>query len=146
MFEFSVSGLELEFMLNLIIAVFAGFLLGSERKSKGKAAGVGTFTTVIAGSMLFAFMSTHVDPMSTSRIAAQIVTGIGFIGAGMIFLQKEEKRIRNLTTAASVWYAGAIGMALGFGYHLIAVISAVAAVIIVRLPNLKKIEKKGLTE
>ena len=143
MFEFSFSGYEGLFLINLAIAVLAGYLIGSERKIKGKAAGVGTYTLVIAGSMLFTFLSSHVDPTSKSRIAAQVVTGIGFIGAGMIFLQREKGKIENLTTAASIWFAGAIGMALGFGYHLIAIVAAIAGVIINRLPNVTRFWQRG---
>ena len=67
--------------------------------------------------MLFTYLSAAVDPNSTSRIAAQVVSGIGFLGAGMI-LKEVDKKITNLTTAASVWYSAAIGMAINFNSYL----------------------------
>jgi putative Mg2+ transporter-C (MgtC) family protein len=86
--------------------------------------------------MLFTFMSMTVDPASQSRIAAQVVSGIGFLGAGLIL--KDGLTVRNLTTAASIWFAGAIGMAIGFGYYQIAVIAALASVFIPRIPHIKR--------
>lgn len=76
-----------------------------------------------------------VDPASQSRIAAQVVTGIGFLGAGLII--KDGTSIRNLTTAASIWFSGAIGMSIGFGYYQIAIIATIASIIIPRIPHLK---------
>ncbi|HQH28442.1 MAG TPA: MgtC/SapB family protein, partial [Oligoflexia bacterium] len=101
---------ELNFIVDLLFSLLAGVIIGVERESRGKDAGISTHTLVIAGAMLFTFMSVTVDPASKSRIAAQIVSGIGFLGAGLIL--KEGATVRNLTTAASIWFAGAIGMAL----------------------------------
>ena len=89
------------------------------------------------------------DPNSTSRIAAKIVTGIGFLGAGIIlngelFDKKEphdqgHTKVVNLTIAASIWFSGAIGMAIGFDLYFIAIISTAFAVVIVpRLPKLRR--------
>jgi len=124
------------FTIDLIIAIFLGSLIGAERESRGKDAGISTHVFVICGAMLFTYLSMTVDPASKSRIAAQIVTGIGFLGAGLIL--KDGANIRNLTTAASVWFAGAIGMALGFGYHEIAIIATIASLLIPRIPHVKK--------
>jgi putative Mg2+ transporter-C (MgtC) family protein len=90
---------------------------------------------VIIGAMIFTFLSGIVDPASESRIAAQIVSGIGFLGAGLIL--KDGANVRNLTTAASIWYAGAIGMLIGFGYHQIALLSGVIGVFIPRIRHFK---------
>ena len=119
---------ELRFVIGLILSLFAGILMGAERESKGKDAGIGTHTLVIVGSMLFTFISSIADPQSTSRIAAQIVTGIGFLGAGLII--REGLAVRNLTTAASIWFAGAIGMAFGFGHYFIGIIATVTSLYI----------------
>jgi putative Mg2+ transporter-C (MgtC) family protein len=108
---------EMYFVVNLIVCSLAGFMIGIERESRHKDAGISTHMLVILGSMLFTHLSMTVDAESTSRIAAQIVTGIGFLGAGLII--KEGTTVRNLTTAASLWFAAAIGMAFGFGYYLI---------------------------
>ena len=131
-----ISPVEIEFILDLLLAVALGFAIGAERESRGKDAGISTHSLVIVGAMLFTFMSMTVDPSSKSRIAAQVVTGIGFLGAGLII--KEGTSVRNLTTAASLWAAGAIGMAIGFGYSAIAVISTVALLLIPRIPHLNR--------
>ncbi len=139
-FDFT-DPLVIQFTVDLIIALIIGFMIGAERESRGKDAGISTHTFVIVGAMLFTFLSMVVDPASKSRIAAQIVTGIGFLGAGIIL--KDGANVRNLTTAASIWFAGAIGMAIGFDYHEIAIIAAVASVLIPRIPHIKnmKIQK-----
>jgi len=124
---------EVIFLINLVIAVGLGYLLGAERESRGKDAGISTHALVISGAMLFTFMSMTVDPASKSRIAAQIVSGIGFLGAGLIL--KDGSSVKNLTTAASIWFAGAIGMAIGFGYYFIALIAAFASLLIPRIPR-----------
>src|SRR4028119_746572 len=116
MIEAFLKGYELDLLINIGISLLAGYVIGSERESKGKPAGVGTHSLVIGGSMIFTFLSAAVDPNSTSRIAAQVVSGIGFLGAGMILKGeikgeekgKEKNKIINLTTAASVWYSAAI--------------------------------------
>ena len=75
---------DLKFLIGIGISIFAGFLVGIERETKNKPTGIGTITLVVAGAMVFTHLSNIVDPNSTSRIAAQIVTGIGFLGAGII--------------------------------------------------------------
>lgn len=128
---------EMVFLIDLAFAILLGVLIGAERESRGKDAGISTHTLVISGAMLFTFMSMSVDPASKSRIAAQIVSGIGFLGAGLIL--KDGASVKNLTTAASIWFAGAIGMAIGFQYHVIALIGAVASVLIPRIPHVRKL-------
>ncbi|MCW1888232.1 MAG: MgtC/SapB family protein [Candidatus Moranbacteria bacterium] len=131
----------ISFVINLFFAMTLGVLIGIERESRNKDAGISTNTFVICGAMLFTFMSMTVDPASKSRIAAQIVSGIGFLGAGLIL--KDGASVRNLTTAASIWFAGAIGMAIGFGYHAIAIIAAIASIGIPRIPHFKPKKKKS---
>ena len=98
-----LQGLTTHFLIGLGLSFLAGFIIGLERESKGKPAGIGTQCLVIGGSMIFSYISGLVDPNSTSRIAAQIVTGIGFLG-GLIPKSEEDKKITNLTTAASIWF------------------------------------------
>lgn len=131
---------EIDFLFNLAIAVMLGFVIGAEREARGKDAGISTHTFVICGAMLFTFLSMMVDPASKSRIAAQIVSGIGFLGAGLIL--KDGANVKNLTTAASIWFAGAIGMSLGFGYHMIAIIAGVASIAIPRIPHFHPKKRK----
>lgn len=130
------SHTEMNFLLDIIICLVIAFAIGVERESRGKDAGISTNSFVIFGAMLFTFISTHVDPASSSRIAAQIVSGIGFLGAGLII--KEGTDVRNLTTAASIWFSAAIGMAVGFGFYFIAVMAALVSIIIPRIPHINK--------
>jgi putative Mg2+ transporter-C (MgtC) family protein len=133
-------GLQLEFLIDIIFALAAGFVIGAERESRGKPAGISTNSLVIGGAMLFTYLSAAVDPNSTSRIAAQVVSGIGFLGAGMILKGEVDKKITNLTTAASVWYSAAIGMAIGFNFYIIALAAVIFAVLVPRIPHITKIK------
>lgn len=132
----TIDPLTITFLVNLGICLLLGYLMGAERESRGKDAGISTNMFVIVGSMLFTFLSMTVDPASESRIAAQIVSGIGFLGAGLIL--KDGASVRNLTTAASIWYAGAIGMAVGFGYLQIALITGIVGIFIPRIRHIQK--------
>lgn len=125
---------ELQFLVRLAASVVCGVLIGIERESRKKSAGVSTHCLVIAGAALFTFLSVAIDPNSPARIAAQVISGVGFIGAGMI-LKSENGSVTNLTTAAAVWFAAAIGMAIGFGWYVIALVSAVFAVVVPRIPH-----------
>ncbi|MBL8158734.1 MgtC/SapB family protein [bacterium] len=140
MFSALIGPTEIQFLFNLAVAVTMGFIIGAERESRGKDAGISTHTFVICGAMLFTFLSMMVDPASKSRIAAQIVSGIGFLGAGLIL--KDGANVKNLTTAASIWFAGAIGMSLGFGYHVIAIIAGLASIAIPRIPHFHPKKRK----
>jgi len=133
---------ELRLMVNFIFCLIAGIMIGAERESRGKDAGISTHTMVILGAMLFTFLSSVVDPASQSRIAAQIVSGIGFLGAGLIL--KDGANVKNLTTAASIWVAGAIGMAFGFSYYAIGFLVAVASTLIPRLPHYNQMSPEAL--
>ena len=133
-------GLQLDFLIDIIFALAAGFVIGVERESRGKPAGISTNSLVIGGAMLFTYLSAAVDPNSTSRIAAQIVSGIGFLGAGMILKGETDKKITNLTTAASIWFSAAIGMAIGFNFYIIALAAVIFAVVVPRIPHITKIK------
>jgi len=101
-----------DLLLRLFVALFLGAVIGTERERQERAAGLRTVTMVSLGSCLFTIIGAYgfsqTDP---SRVAAQVVTGIGFLGAGTIFLRKD--LVRGLTTAATIWTTAAIGMAAG---------------------------------
>ena len=120
------------------MALVCGVIIGVERELKSKPAGISTQTLVITGAMMFAFFSAVVGEGDPNRIAAQIVSGVGFLGAGIILKSEKKGTISNLTTAASIWYAAGVGMAIGFGLHFIAVAAALYAVVITRIPHSKK--------
>jgi putative Mg2+ transporter-C (MgtC) family protein len=135
-----LRGYELDFLIDLGLSLLAGFLIGAERESRGKAAGISTHCFVIAGSMIFTYLSAQADPNSTSRIAAQLVTGIGFLGAGIILKSEPDARITNLTTAAAIWFAASIGMAIGFNFYFMAIVAIAFAVLVPRIPHISKIK------
>lgn len=113
---------EYKYLLAILLSVILGFLIGLERKTRAKEAGVRTHTIVCFGACLlmiiskYGFSDTNAD---VSRIAAQIVSGIGFIGAGIIVYRKNA--VHGLTTAAGVWATAGIGMACGAGLYFVAI-------------------------
>jgi putative Mg2+ transporter-C (MgtC) family protein len=112
---------EMELGLRMITAVFCGAIIGAEREWHGKPAGLRTNILICLGAAIFTILSVHIastykaDP---ARIAAQVVTGIGFIGAGAIM--RGDGGVHGLTTAATIWLAAAIGMACGAGFYILA--------------------------
>lgn len=145
-FENLPTGYELQFLVDIGIALAAGFAIGAERESRGKPAGISTHCLVIGGTTIFTFLSSVIDPNSTSRIAAQIVSGIGFLGAGIILKSEIDKKITNLTTAAAIWFAASIGMAIGYEYYFMAAVATAFAVGVPRIPHISKLIKKGEEE
>lgn len=118
-------------LLKLGLAVLVGGIVGAEREFQDKAAGFRTIILITVGSALFTIFSMSMDPgNSRSRVAANIVTGIGFLGAGAIV--REGGRIAGLTTAATIWLSAALGMGIGAG-ELYFVLSATAITILVLL-------------
>ncbi len=105
--------------IKLVIAIALGAAIGAEREYKDKSAGFRTITLISFASCLFTILSLKIGSASVpDRIAANIVTGIGFLGAGAIF--KSDNRIGGLTTAATIWVSAALGMCVGSGYILLA--------------------------
>ena len=128
---------ELDWLLRIVIAAICGGVIGYERAIQRKSAGVRTHIVVAIASALFMIVSKygfsdllnmHDIALDPSRIAAQIVTGISFIGAGTILVRKEQ--ISGLTTAAGVWATAAIGMAVGAGMYFIGILSTALLFII----------------
>ena len=122
---------ELVYIIRILIAGVLGFLIGVERSHRQKEAGMGTHFTVGLASALFTVISIKVGEIAGgdgARVAAQVVTGIGFLGAGIIFFRRES--LHGLTTAAIIWATSAIGMACGAGLYIVAVCGAGFIVII----------------
>jgi len=112
--DFSV---ELEDMIAMVVSIICGGAIGFEREYKNKSAGFRTIILISLGSTIFTIVSQH-GIGADDRISANIITGIGFIGAGVIF--KDKVSVRGLTTAAVIWTSAAIGMTTGIGYHALA--------------------------
>ena len=111
-----------EDIIRLSVALVIGGLIGAEREYHGKAAGFRTMIMICVGSALFTMVSGRIGG-SGDRIAANIVNGIGFLGAGIIF--RADNRVKGLTTAATVWAVSALGMCVGGGHYDIAIIGFV---------------------
>jgi putative Mg2+ transporter-C (MgtC) family protein len=138
---------ELRIFGQLALAAFLGLVIGIEREATQKAAGMRTHSLVSMGAALFTILSiegfrqfigtTSIDP---TRVAAQVVLGVGFLGAGLIVFR--EGRVRGLTTAADIWVAAAIGMAVGVRFYAVAVFASLLTIIIVAFLRWMNIEKK----
>jgi putative Mg2+ transporter-C (MgtC) family protein len=138
---------DLEFALRMLLATLLSGLVGLERERGERAAGLRTHALVGLGSCLvmlvsaFGFSDWQFTPgtLDPSRIAAQVVSGIGFLGAGVIIFQRDREVVRGLTTAASVWVVAAIGLAVGGGMYVTAAVGTGITLLI--LAGLKPLER-----
>jgi putative Mg2+ transporter-C (MgtC) family protein len=139
---------QLLLCLQLLLAFLLGGLIGFERERTGVPAGVRTFSAICIGSCLFGIASVYaIGFFDTTRIAAQIVTGIGFLGAGVIF--KHGSLVRGLTTAAVMWATAAVGLSVAFHLYILAIATAALLVFVLHLSKFKawkKIVKKAGTQ
>ena len=132
---------ELDLALRVLVALLLGLCIGAEREWRGHPAGLRTMALISAGSCMFTGLGLIPDfprTVDPTRIAAQIVTGVGFLGAGSILRQGE--LVRGLTTAASIWVAASLGMAVGFGYYGLAIFVTVIVVLVLLV--LKPLEER----
>ncbi len=143
-----LGSVELDIIVKLLLAALAGGLVGLEREKHGRPAGLRTNLLVAVGSCVMVIVSEaffvkyamynaesalRIDP---SRVAAQIVTGVGFLGAGVIL--KEGASVRGLTTAASLWTVSGLGMAFGMGFYSLGGIATI--LVLVSLSFLKRLD------
>jgi len=133
--------MELDILLKLLLAFFLGGLIGFERELSQKEAGFRTIILITLGSTLLTIISLKIastmQPADPSRIMGQIVTGIGFLGAGAII--QARFAVHGLTTAASIWVVSAVGITIGCGYYLIALY--ISLLVFITLVGLKKISQ-----
>ena len=118
-------------VISIILATFLGAAIGIERELSGKAAGLRTNVLICLGAAIFTIISKRmvdVTEGSTTRIAAQIVTGVGFLGAGAVI--QDRGGVHGLTTAATIWLVASIGMACGAGFYKLAVASTLIVIIV----------------
>ena len=132
-----LENLEVEILLRIFMACICGLLLGLERTKHQKAAGVRTYVIVALGAVIFTIISKYgfLDVLGNdgvrvdvSRVACNIVTGVGFLGAGTIFVRGD--RIQGLTTSAGIWVIAAIGMAIGSGMYIIGAVTTVLVLVV----------------
>jgi len=120
-----------EDLIKILIAVLIGGVIGFERELHSKTAGLRTITLITVGATLFNILSSKFADTATSRVASNILTGVGFLGAGAILYS--EGKVRGLTTASSIWMAAALGMAVGLGQYILGIAAALLVVIVLDL-------------
>ena len=127
---------ELEMVLRLLLAVGLAALIGLERQHAGKPAGLRTHLLVCIGAALFTIASIYGfgESGDAARVAAGVVAGVGFLGAGAIISTREGMLV-GLTTAASIWAVAAIGLAAGAGLYILAPVATAVVMIVLRLPK-----------
>jgi len=137
-FEEGFFNLEFETFFKLLLALVLGALIGFERQLKNRPAGLRTHMMVSLGATIFTVISLSFD-IEPSRIAAGIVTGIGFLGAGSIIAHKGH--IRGITSAATLWVVAGIGLSIGVGQYLLSIICALFVFAILQLGRIEKRDK-----
>ena len=133
--------------LQILCAFFLGGFIGFEREKNKLGAGIRTYAAVCMGSAIFTIIGTNLmDAGGASRMASSVITGVGFLGAGLIFQDKSQQRVIGLTTAATVWATASVGVAVGYHLYGIAVISAIALYSLLSLDEFKwyKRWRKGI--
>lgn len=122
---------ELEMLLRIGLACILGWLIGNERRNRNKSAGTRTHAIVALGAALTMVVSKYgfgdVPDYDAARVAAQVVSGVGFLGAGIIFVRNN--LVNGLTTAAGVWATAGVGLAVGSGLYLIGIASALLLIL-----------------
>lgn len=142
---------DIQLIIKLFLAALLGGLVGLERDIHGHEAGLRTNMMIAISSCLFTILSIEAFPTvpdtggfrDTARVAAQIVVGVGFLGAGAVIQSRD--RVRGLTTAATIWLVAAIGMAIGTGEYLAATFTVIfaLAVLVLLAPLSKQLEKRA---
>jgi len=141
-----------EDVISIIVATVLGAAIGIERELSGKAAGLRTNVLICLGAAIFTIISKRMvegTDGSIARIAAQIVTGVGFLGAGAVI--QDRGGVHGLTTAATIWLVASIGMACGAGFYKLAIVSTLVAIFVLLgllqlVRFLKRYKKKNNTE
>ncbi len=148
--RFDINSVLSEFVL-ILTSILIGIIVGAEREYRGKFAGLRTFTLVSFGSCLFTILSIKIGVNSYDRIAANIITGIGFLGAGVIF--KDRSKINGITTATTIWATASLGMAAGSGHIYLTMVGMLIVVVTLRfllplqqyIDNLNKVHEYRIT-
>ena len=139
-FEFLLGDYNPELIFRLVLAVLLGGLVGFEREFFHKPAGLRTHMLVSLGAAIFAVTSIAFD-LDPARVAAGIVTGIGFLGAGSIIALRGQ--VKGITTAATLWTAASIGLAIGIGEYVIGIVGAILVFFILEIKGVEnKISRK----
>lgn len=139
----------LDFVIRLLVASLVGAVIGFERKYRAKGAGIGTHVLVAIGAALFMIVSQHgfdgAPRFDAARVAAGVVSGIGFLGGGIIL--KQQNRVSGLTTAAGLWVTAAMGLAVGSGMYILGAASVLIVLLWADITHLltRKVGKRQVT-
>ncbi len=120
--------MENEVVFRLILSALIGMLIGLDREIKQKSGGLRTHGIITSAASLYTIISVSIFGADPGRVVAQIVTGVGFIGAGVIF--KDQDKVKGITTAADIWMSAAIGAAIGLGLYKAAIVSTIIIILI----------------
>lgn len=124
--------IQMEYLLRIFVAVVLGFAIGNERKNRNKSAGIRTHAIVALGAALMMIVSKYgfedVERGDSARLAAQVVSGIGFLGAGVIFVRNN--LVSGLTTAAGMWATAGVGLSVGAGMYVLGITSALLMIFV----------------
>ncbi|SDC32735.1 MgtC/SapB family protein [Niabella drilacis] len=141
MIENVISGFDLQTiatqLVMICVSILIGTIIGAEREYKNKSAGLRTFILVSFGSCIFTILSIRIGVSNPDRLAANIITGIGFLGAGVIF--KDSTKIEGITTATTIWATASLGMSAGAGHIYLALLGT--GVVIIILKSLMPLQK-----
>ena len=130
---------ELTLSARVLIAALLGAFVGSERGRHHMDAGIRTYAAVSLGACVFGCISTHVVSADLARISAQVVTGIGFICAGVIF--RDRGRLSGLTTGATLWATAAVGLGVAYGFYILSSVSALITYVLLRIGDLPVLKR-----
>jgi putative Mg2+ transporter-C (MgtC) family protein len=126
--------IELIIVSKLLVAFLLGAFIGFDRERHGRDAGIRTYAAVCIGAALFTSIAGHLaDTAAASRIIANIVVGIGFLGAGIIYRNSSSNTSHGLTTAATIWCTAAVGVAIGLNMFIIAIVASIALYLLLSL-------------
>lgn len=128
---------ELTIVSKLIVSFLLGAFIGFDRERHGRDAGIRTYAAVCIGATLFTAIANHLvnDAAAPSRIIANIITGVGFLGAGIIYRNNNSDTSHGLTTAATVWCTSAVGVAVGLNMFIIAIVGSIALYFLLSLQH-----------
>jgi putative Mg2+ transporter-C (MgtC) family protein len=136
-FVHAAQGFDWNNIIQVVVAAFLGGIIGLERETRGREAGFRTNMLIAMGACLFTILSIDGFPLldsnarDSARIAAQIVSGVGFLGAGALI--QTRNRVKGMTTAATIWLVAAIGMTVGVGAYGLAIFTSLLTFVILRL-------------
>ncbi|RQO32527.1 magnesium transporter MgtC [Taibaiella sp. KBW10] len=126
--NFQSVGILYEEFIMIMLSIVIGLAIGAEREYRGKSAGLRTFILVSFGSCIFTILSIKIGVQSYDRIAANIITGIGFLGAGVIF--KEDNKVGGITTATTIWATASLGMCTGSNHLYLALLGTIIVLVV----------------